>query len=497
MALPEATGPERVLQRLDSIDLSLYRGAASAHTPRLDAVLPRLTRSADHGRLWIALAGALAVAGGRRHRRAAVRGLVSLGLASATTNLPAKLLTRRTRPDLRPVPLVRHLPRQPTTTSFPSGHSASAAAFVTGVALEQPVLAAPLAVLGAGVAYGRVHTGVHYPGDVLAGLTTGVLAALAVRRAWPAPPARDRVGQAPADAPALPGGAGLTVVVNTAAGDGRSAEELARELRVHLPAARVVRVQPDELEQALQDAARTCRALGAAGGDGTVNTAAGIALEHGLPLAVLPLGTLNHFAGELGVRELAPVAQAVVSGQAVRVSVGSAAAGREGELFLNTLALGVYPDLVHAREGRQDEVGRWPALAWAAARVLLDAAPVRVRVAGRDRTLWTLFAGNGRYHPSGFAPSWRERLDTGVVDVRLIDAAHALARSRLVLAVLTGRLARSRVYEQCVVPELHVRPLEPGLRLTRDGEVDESPGELHLRTATRHLVVYRPGTAGG
>jgi diacylglycerol kinase family enzyme/membrane-associated phospholipid phosphatase len=497
MALREADGPRRVLHSLDAVDLSLYRRAASADTPVLDAVLPRLTRSADHGRLWVAVAAVLAVAGGRRHRRAALRGLASLSLASATTNLPAKLLTRRTRPDLRPVPLVRHLPRQPTTTSFPSGHSASAGAFVTGVALERPALAAPLAVLGAGVAYGRVHTGVHYPGDVAAGLTLGVLAALAVRRVWPAPPPRDRVEQAPAEAAALPGGAGLTVVLNTAAGDGRGAEELEQALRGQLPAARVVRVPPDDLEQALQDAARTSCALGAAGGDGTVNTAAGIALQHGLPLAVLPLGTLNHFAGELGLRELAPVARAVCTGQAVRVSVGSAAAGREGGLFLNTLSLGVYPDLVHAREGRQDAVGTWPALGWAAARVLRDATPVRVRVADRDRTLWTLFAGNGRYHPSGFAPSWRERLDTAAIDVRLIDAAHPWARSRLVLAVLTGRLARTRVYEQHVVSQLHVRPLEPGLRLTRDGEVDDSPPELHLRTASRHLVVYRPRPAGG
>lgn len=167
----------RILQRLDDLDLALYRRAARADTPLLDAVLPRLTRSANHGLLWLGISALLGASGGPR-RRAAVRGLASLGLASATANVPAKLSARRTRPELRPVPLVRQLRRQPTTTSFPSGHSASAAAFAVGVAMEQPLLAGPVAVLASGVAYGRVHTGVHYPGDVVAGIAMGTAAAL-------------------------------------------------------------------------------------------------------------------------------------------------------------------------------------------------------------------------------------------------------------------------------------------------------------------------------
>ena len=156
-----------LLTRLDKADLALYRKAATSHTPFLDAVLPKLTSSANHGILWFAIS--VLLAGGNR-RRAAVRGLASLGVASAMANLPLKYAARRSRPELVPVPLPRRLLNQPTTSSFPSGHSASAGAFATGVALEDPLIGVPVAVLAAGVAYGRVHTGVHYPGDVVAGL---------------------------------------------------------------------------------------------------------------------------------------------------------------------------------------------------------------------------------------------------------------------------------------------------------------------------------------
>lgn len=484
----------RVLQRLDQLDLALYQRVAATDTPLLDRVVPRLTRSADHGGLWLGVAAALALTGERR-RRAALRGLLSLGLASATANVPAKLSARRTRPELRPVPLVRHLKKQPTTSSFPSGHSASAAAFAVGVAMEQPRLAVPVGVLAAGVAYGRVHVGVHYPGDVAAGLAVGAAAAVVVKRAWPVRPDRPAVEQPPVvDAPALPDGAGLVVVANRSAGAGARAEALRDEVLEALPQAEVVLVEGREVEQALRDAAARARVLGVSGGDGTVNTAAGVALDSGLPLAVLPGGTLDHFAGELGVRSTADAVRAVAQGEAVQVTVGSADARGDGEYFLNTFAVGVYPELVRRREQREGSIGKWPAMAVAIARTVRRAQPVHVEVDGTRRVLWTLFAGNGHYHPAGFAPTWRERLDDGCIDVRLVDATRPFSRTRLVLAVLTGRLGRSRVHEQRIVAKLAVRSNQAGLRIARDGEVSDGPGHLMLRAASRPLVVYRPAS---
>ncbi|MGZ6827663.1 MAG: diacylglycerol/lipid kinase family protein, partial [Mycobacteriales bacterium] len=337
---------------------------------------------------------------------------------------------------------------------------------------------------------GRVHTGVHYPGDVVAGLALGAACAVAVKRVWPAKPGRPAAGVA-CDAPALPDGDGLVLVVNLGGGSAHLADEVEQVLAERLPRAEVVRAH-DDLEPALRKAAARATVLGAMGGDGTISCAAGIALEAGLPLAVFPGGTLNHFAGELGITGVDDVVEAVRTGSAVQVSVGSAAPDGDGLYFLNTFALGVYPELVREREKHEHRLGKWPAMALATARVLRHAESVQVTVDGQQRDLWTLFAGNGRYHPAGFAPSWRERVDDGCVDVRLIDATRPLARTRLGVAVLTGLMGRSRVYEERVVGRLPVTSDRP-LRIARDGEVSHGPDALLLRAARDPLVVYRPG----
>ena len=125
----------------------------------------------------------LALAGGRDGRRAAVVGLASVAVTATVANLIAKPLGRRRRPDrvAEEVPLARQV-SMPVSSSFPSGHSAAAFAFATGVAHVSPVAAAPLRALAALVAYSRVHTGVHYPGDVVAGSLLGIGLAEATAR---------------------------------------------------------------------------------------------------------------------------------------------------------------------------------------------------------------------------------------------------------------------------------------------------------------------------
>ena len=480
-----------LLKQLDQADLALYRKAARSHTPFLDAVLPKLTRSANHGLLWFAIS--VLLAGGNR-RRAAVRGLASLGVASAMANIPLKYAARRSRPELVPVPLPRRLLNQPSTSSFPSGHSASAGAFATGVALEDPLIGVPVAVLAAGVAYGRVHTGVHDPGDVVAGLALGIGSAVLVRRVWPVRPDRPAFARpARKPAPALPDGDGFVVVINETAGSGERADDVEKELRSALSKVEVIRcAEGGDVADCLREAAKHAKVLGVMGGDGTVNCAAGIALDAKLPLAVVPGGTLDHFAGEIGIVELSDVIEAVRTGSAVEISVGSADPDGRDLYFLNTFALGVYPELVKEREKHEKQIGKWPAMALAMARVLRGADAVFVEVDGQPRRLWTLFAGNGHYHPAGFAPSWRERLDDDCIDVRLIDADHRLSRLRLIAAVLSGRLGKSSVYEQRLVGSLPIRSRQGGLRLARDGEVGDGPGHLTLRAAAGKLVVYVP-----
>lgn len=154
-----------------ALDLAVYRAVAATPTPDLDRDLARLSRAADNSKLWLGTAGALALLGGRTGRRAAVNGLAAVGATSALVNLVVKPLARRRRPDRGGVPPARHVP-MPGSVSFPSGHAASAFAFASGVAHVLPV-AAPLHLAAGLVAYSRIHTGVHYPADVVVGALLG------------------------------------------------------------------------------------------------------------------------------------------------------------------------------------------------------------------------------------------------------------------------------------------------------------------------------------
>lgn len=166
--------PVWVIDELERLDVAAYAAVAHTSTPALDRAMAGLSRAADYSKLSLAAAALLGALGGERGRRAAAFGLASLGVTATIVNVAVKPAGRRRRPDrvAQQVPIARQVP-MPISTSFPSGHAASAFAFATGVGHVSPAAGVPLRALAALVAYSRVHTGVHYPGDVVAGSLIG------------------------------------------------------------------------------------------------------------------------------------------------------------------------------------------------------------------------------------------------------------------------------------------------------------------------------------
>ncbi|MFF4319916.1 bifunctional phosphatase PAP2/diacylglycerol kinase family protein [Streptomyces sp. NPDC001568] len=516
-------------------DRQLFEAVARRHWPGADRVLPRLGRAANHGVLWGGTAVAISVLGSPRARKAAVRGAASLALASATINTVGKWSVRRPRPLLDGVPAVRQLHTQPQTTSFPSGHAASAFAFTAGLALESPGWGAVVAPVAASVAFSRVYTGVHYPSDVVTGAALGVAAGFVVRRlARDAQEARVMPGdERPAPGvPALPDGEGLTVVVNTASGT--AAEAGLDVLRERLPKAELVEVGSGELVAELAAAASRATVLGVCGGDGTINAAATAALRAGVPLAVFPGGTLNHFALDLGLAGPADTCRAVAAGEAVRVGVGRFTPGprhpaapdstppdapapvatgphpdarpvggsvpvpgagpRPGEdsgYFLNNFSVGAYPELLRHRLHWGPRIGGGPAALLAAWQVLRAERPVRLRLAGRPRSVWLLFAGNGTYQGTGPTPRRRATLGEGLLDLRLVLGG-GRPGPRLLAAAFTGPLTRSPVHVASKLRSLRVSDVPPGTPLAYDGEYAQAPAAFVLDALPDALTVYRP-----
>ena len=475
-----------MLRRVNRLDLALMRRSGELRASPADEGMKRLSRAANHSVLWLAVAGVLAVRKGVT-RRAGLRGAAAIGVASFSASLIAKRLFPRRRPaaDLLVVP--RRLTRRPTSSSFPSGHAASAAAFTTAVAMESPALAAAVAPVAAAVAYSRVHTGVHWPSDVAAGAAIGVGAALLTRRWWPLGRTEPSSAREHEALPALVDGEGLAVVVNPSAGLGTDdpTDQILREW----PKATIVGI--DDLDTVIAD--HSPQALGVAGGDGSVAAVAALAAAHRLPLVLVPAGTLNHFARDVGVDGLDDAARAVADGDGVLVDLAAVSVDGAGpRWFVNTASLGGYPDMVRLREKLQDKWGKWPAAAIALARVLRTSRPMRVELNGERQLVWMLFVGNGPYRPKGFAPTMRPALDAGLMDVRYIRADTRFSRARFFIGAALGSLHRSRTYRHLETRWLDVRLLDGAVAIATDGEVGPTGSEFEFRSRPAALAVYRP-----
>jgi undecaprenyl-diphosphatase len=494
----------RTLRPVGRLDRRITTAIGRLPPTVADDALLTLTRSANHSWLWFATACVLA-AGTRRTRRGATRGVMGIGLASLAANVVLKPLVPRRRPAADLLPSVRALPDRPTSSSFPSGHSASAMAFAVGVALESPRAGAALAPLAATVAYSRIHVGVHWTSDVAVGSALGAGVALLTQRWLPRRPIDEAIARPWADAPELVDGEGLSMVVNS--GAGRPGTDPVEEIAARLPKARLLRLEPgQDLIALLQEAAGhpDTRALGIAGGDGSVAAAARIAEDLDLPLAVMPAGTLNHFARDVGVYDLQEVVDATGAGEAVAVDIAelhaySASTGPDGGeriVFVNTASFGGYPEMVRLRERWEDRWGKWPAASAALIATLWRARPIHCRIDGVETPVWMLFVGNGPYAPSGMAPAYRPRLDAGLLEVRYLRADRRFSRARAIAGLLVGTLGHTRTYVEHTARTLDVELLDGPVEVATDGEVMVAGQRLCFSVARHPVPVYRRDETG-
>ncbi len=176
---PSWEGLDRVGRELVVLDRAVYDAVHATPSPTLDHGLARISRAANRSVIWFGVAAGMSVLG-ERPRRAARVGLTALGVTSAVVNVAIKPVFRRRRP-LRQGTVRTHVVPMPESHSYPSGHAASAFAFSTAVGASVPQLDTALRLLATTVAYSRVHTGVHFPGDVIAGAAIGAGVGTVVR----------------------------------------------------------------------------------------------------------------------------------------------------------------------------------------------------------------------------------------------------------------------------------------------------------------------------
>jgi len=237
------------------------------------------------------------------------------------------------------------------------------------------------------------------------------------------------------------------------------------------------------------------RLLVAGGGDGTVSAVASLLQGTATALGILPLGTLNHFAKDLGIPlEPREAIAAIARGRSIEVDLGEVS----GRIFINNSSLGIYPDIVRDRTRQQRRLGRgrrW-ALFWATLTALRRSAFMRLRLSvdGRERRCRTpfVFVGNNAYIMQGFDIGRRERLQDGRLSIYFMRRGTRLGLVALGLRALFGRLRQARDFESALAQELTVDSRRHVLDVAADGEVFEASPPLEYRVRPRALRVIVP-----
>ena len=252
----------------------------------------------------------------------------------------------------------------------------------------------------------------------------------------------------------------------------------------------------DLVEAAKKALAAGAEVLVAAGGDGTVSAIASCVHGSNATMGVLPLGTLNHFARDLGIPDKLEDAVAVLArGTRLGVDVGEV----NGRIFVNNASLGLYPDMVRDRIRQQRRLGwgKWPAMAWATIATLRRSPFLRLtlEIEGREVVRCRspfVFIGNNDYVMEGFNIGGRQSLRDGKLSIYTTTRSSRIGMVTLALRALVGRLRQADDFAMAAARELRIDSPRRRLLIATDGEVTAMDTPLTFRLLHGALPVLAP-----
>ena len=287
---------------------------------------------------------------------------------------------------------------------------------------------------------------------------------------------------------------------NSGASAAKSGEPPERQVAVALAAAgldaEVRAVAGDQLDdEAKAAAASGVDAVIAGGGDGTISTVAAALAGGTTPLGVLPMGTLNHFAKDLGIPfDVAAAAKIIAANHTQRIDLARV----NDEIFVNNSSLGAYARALVERDAtqRRSQLSKWPAMALAAIKTFRRGALINVRldVEGKIYRLKTplIFVGNNRYRLDLLNVGARDRLDEGVLSLYVARAQSRWGMLKLILNGALGRLQQDRDFETLYPREVWLETRRTRLHVAADGEVMRMNAPLHYKIMPQALTVFVP-----
>lgn len=291
----------------------------------------------------------------------------------------------------------------------------------------------------------------------------------------------------------------IAVILNPASGGGSEAETAGRITELFQARGSVAAITLVREGVSISDVVRQAVAAGAAavvavGGDGTVSAVAAALIRSETPLGVIPAGTLNHFAKDLGVPlDLEQAVEVIANGKVTAVDVGEV----NDRFFLNNSSIGVYPRIVELRDQyRKKGVGKWIAAAWASLAVLRRRPFLGVRIQSREGVILRrspfVFVGNNEYRMSGLHPGSRESLTGGRLALYVMKAEGRQRLLQVAWEVLRRGAEEASELDCIPVTEVEVATKRRNLQVALDGEIVTLQSPLRYRVLPGVLRVLTP-----
>ncbi len=294
----------------------------------------------------------------------------------------------------------------------------------------------------------------------------------------------------------------LLVLLNATAGtlaNSETHDEPQRIRRAFEAAGHEVEVRDVEGAK-LEDEARAALksdfdAIIAGGGDGTLNTIANVLAGSGKAYGVLPLGTHNHFAKDLGIPlELEPAIEALARGEIIDLPVAEV----NGRIFLNFSALGFHPELVRHRDAQRSSLGRkkWQAMIVAFFRVFTRFPIIRVRLITPDTTLRritpSVIVCNNPHQMKVFGVESASIPDRGLLNLYVARRSSRLSMIGLFIRATFNSLDHTKNFESIALPQVTIDTAHRHARVSVDGEVTDMRPPLKYTVRETGLRVIVP-----
>jgi YegS/Rv2252/BmrU family lipid kinase len=252
----------------------------------------------------------------------------------------------------------------------------------------------------------------------------------------------------------------------------------------------------EEAEERAHEAALSgAEIVAAAGGDGTLSAVAQGLMGTSAKLGVLPLGTFNHFAADLGIpADIDGALEVIKRGVAEAVDVAEI----NRQIFLNNSSIGIYPRLVHERDEERRKTGKGKLSAFVTAfwKILrkYPSLTIKIKMGGQELTRKTsfVFVGNNEYILEGLRMGRREGLTQGYLDIGVVERSSRRDLIRVFLKALFGRLGKDPYFDEYRVQEARIDSRRRFLPVAMDGEVKLFRTPLNFKIRPKALTVMLP-----